>query len=137
MPIVDLFSSRQKTAQPASDVWVYDRIPEKLRVQVSNIVRDALGPARDYGDSSDPIYAVIRDAVAHEHGRSHLGGALDQYERPPVQVLACIVSEQDRRIGTGQQLAPALYTNGAGAFRLPPSRRQKMSPDRGGAPPCH
>ena len=28
-------------------------------------------------------------------------------------------------------LAPALYTDGAGAFRLPPSRRQKMSPNRG------
>jgi hypothetical protein len=27
-------------------------------------------------------------------------------------------------------LAPALNTDGAGAFRLPPSRRQKMSPDR-------
>jgi hypothetical protein len=28
-------------------------------------------------------------------------------------------------------LAPALNTDGAGAFRLPPSRRQKMSPTEG------
>ena len=34
-------------------------------------------------------------------------------------------------LAMGQQLSQALYTDGAGAFRLPPSRRQKMSPDQG------
>jgi hypothetical protein len=93
MPIVDLYSSRQNAADPARDVWVYDQIPGRLRVQVSNIVKGALGPVRDYTDSSGPVYASIRDIVAHEHGRTHLGS--DPYEGPCGQVHTCIRTEQD------------------------------------------
>ena len=38
MPIVDLFSAREAEAQGTSDVWIYDRVPNVLYVQVSNIV---------------------------------------------------------------------------------------------------
>jgi hypothetical protein len=63
MPIVDMYSSRQKQDRQSNDVWVYDRIPEVLRMQVSNIVEGALGPMLDYGYSSRPLYAAIQDAV--------------------------------------------------------------------------
>lgn len=93
MPIVDMYSSRQKQA---NDVWVYDRIPDVLRMQVSNIVERALGPARaeDYYDySSRPLYAAIQDAVAHEHGRARLSP--QEFDpSPQAQVLGCIRSEQ-------------------------------------------
>jgi hypothetical protein len=56
MPIVDLFSSRQALSQKADDVWVYNQIPEVLRVQVSNIVGGALGAVREHGPSS-AVYA--------------------------------------------------------------------------------
>jgi len=42
MPTVDMYSSRQKQDQQSNDVWVYDRIPDVLRMQVSNIVEGAL-----------------------------------------------------------------------------------------------
>jgi AbiJ N-terminal domain 4 len=97
MPIVDLFSSREKKDRPSGDVWEYDNIPPALRVQVSNIVRDALGPVRDYGDSSGPVYTTIRDTVAHEHGRAQLaethGGS--GHHRARNQVHTCIQTELD------------------------------------------
>jgi len=70
MPIIDLYSSRRAKGQPPADVWEYIAIPQKLRVQVSNIVEGALGPVRDYGWSSGPIYKMIADEIAHEHGRT-------------------------------------------------------------------
>jgi len=94
MPIVDMYSSRLAEEQRSGDVWVYDTIPTVLRVQVANIVEDALGPVRDYGYSSGDLYRLIRDTVAHEHGRQRL--SLKEFdERPKSQVLACIRSEQD------------------------------------------
>jgi hypothetical protein len=63
MPIVDLFSTRQSESQQPDDVWVYDRIPKILPVQVPNIVKGALGTAFDRYDS-DAIYLFVRDAVA-------------------------------------------------------------------------
>src|SRR6185437_12180480 len=53
MPILDLFSNRN--APEPGDVWIYDKIPPRLRVQVSNIVREALGTTREY---------VSNDAIA-------------------------------------------------------------------------
>jgi AbiJ N-terminal domain 4 len=93
MPIVDLFSSRQKKDQPPGDVWEYGNIPHVLRMQVSNIVEGAFGPVRDHGYSSGGLYKLVCDTVAHEHGREKLSQGLD--ERPRAQVLACIRSEQD------------------------------------------
>jgi hypothetical protein len=94
MPIVDLYSSRQKLAQqPAGDVWEYDNIPPVLRIQVSNIVAGALGPHRDYGYSSTPLYRLIVETVAHEHGRAQLASNLDS--RPKFQVLGCLRNEQE------------------------------------------
>jgi hypothetical protein len=60
MALIDLFSSRQKKNQPVGDVWVYDQIPPTLRMQASNIIEGALGPIRDYGYSSGPLYQSIR-----------------------------------------------------------------------------
>ena len=94
MPIVDMYSSRHAAAQQRGDVWVYDQIPPVLRVQVSNIIEGALGPVRDYGYSAGPLYRLIHDTVAHEHGRPRLAsGEFD--DRPRAQVHACLRSEPD------------------------------------------
>jgi hypothetical protein len=93
MPIVDLYSARKQATEKAQDVWNYDEIPRRLRVQVSNIVRQALGPIRDYSSSSGGLYTQIRDTVAHEHGRLRLAG--DRGDRADTEVHACILSEND------------------------------------------
>ena len=92
MPLIDLFSSRRKQAGKTADVWTYDQIPQVLRVQVSNIVADTLGPVRDYGYSSGGLYDRIVKTLAHEHGRTRLA-ANDQ--RSNVQLHGCFRSEQD------------------------------------------
>jgi hypothetical protein len=74
MPIVDLFSSRQAEAQRPTDIWVYDRIPAVLHVQVSNIVSEALGITSSHsGFSSRGIYGSVSREVCHEHGIVSLG----------------------------------------------------------------
>lgn len=86
MPIVDLYSSRLAAGQSTQDVWVYDRVPDKLRVQVSNIVRRAL---RALG--GDTPYEDIRREVAQEHGRSSLRGLTSA----AADVHECFESEKD------------------------------------------
>jgi len=74
MPIVDLYSSRRKQADRAVDVWTYDKIPDVLRVQVSNIVKRALGDSDQFSEhSSGPIYQFVAREIAHEHGMESLG----------------------------------------------------------------
>ena len=69
MPIFDFYSSRKAAGEQGADVWVYDQVSDKLRVRVSNIVKDALGTTREYANNSRGVYEMISNAVAHEHGR--------------------------------------------------------------------
>jgi hypothetical protein len=94
MPIIDLFSSRLKKDQPRDDVWIYDQIPQVLRMQVSNVIEGAVGPVRDFGYSSYSLYKLVRDTIAHEHGRASLAPK-EHDERPKAQVLSCVRTEQD------------------------------------------
>ena len=49
MPVFDLFSYRKRVAEGETpDVFVYDTLPEALRVQIINIWRDAIGPFHVY-----------------------------------------------------------------------------------------
>jgi hypothetical protein len=95
MPLLDLYSSRDAEARRTCDVWLYDRIPDALRVQVSNIVRDALGSVREYSENSKGVYAYICSNVAHEHGREQL---VAFESRAWDQVHACIKKEQSLAI---------------------------------------
>jgi hypothetical protein len=73
MPIVDLFSSRDAPDHSAQDVWEYDAVPGKLRVQIFNLVTGALGAVNQYSDyDAGPVYNLISETVAHEHGRHRL-----------------------------------------------------------------
>lgn len=69
MPIVDLYSSRQRAQNTAPDVWEYEKLPGVLRVQVSNIIQRAMGTTSTHSEySALAYYRFIRDAVTHEHG---------------------------------------------------------------------
>ena len=80
VPVLDLFSHRNRVAAgDAPDVFVYDNLPEALRVQISLIWRNALGPyyvVGSYGLSppnNNEAWEIIHDAVAREHGIFALG----------------------------------------------------------------
>jgi hypothetical protein len=78
MSIFDLFSKRQKRLQgEVSDVYVYDNIPQPLRVQIIHIWNDALGGQDKYHghDSVISAYKTITQTLCREYGLFTLSGA--------------------------------------------------------------
>ena len=70
MPIVDLFSKREKRKRgEMPDVYQYKQLPKEFRVQVIHILRDVLGePAQYSSDYAGKAYQIIHDALCREYG---------------------------------------------------------------------
>lgn len=75
MPVVDIFSKRQRRArgEPA-DVYIYDGLPQPLRVQIVQILRRAIGEAGPHCPSANSVYQYVHDTLAEEYGLFELGG---------------------------------------------------------------
>lgn len=82
MSIFDLFSKRQKRARgDVPDVYLYDKIPQELRVQIVHIWRDVLGDSSEYHESytqSREAYKFIVETLCREYGLFGLPG-YDKY----------------------------------------------------------
>lgn len=66
---LDLFSKRQKKARgDTPEVFVYDTIPQPLRVQVVHIWRDVIGRSSEFHSPADNVYRRIVEALAREYG---------------------------------------------------------------------
>jgi hypothetical protein len=64
--ILDVFSKRNK---PLPDVFTYDTLPTKLRVQIAHILREAIGPGFQFGGQPGGNgWHFISQAIAAEHG---------------------------------------------------------------------
>jgi len=64
MPIYNIYSRRKRCVEKAEpDVYQYDQVPEKLRVQILHIWDSALGTAG---------YEIIREILRREHGKLYL-----------------------------------------------------------------
>ncbi len=64
MPIFDIYSKRQKKLRgDVPDVFIYDDIPNSLRVQIVHILRDAIGNDEEYRriDMYSHTYKTVRD----------------------------------------------------------------------------
>lgn len=74
--IFDLFSKRQKKLKgDIPDVYVYDNIPNALRVQIIHIWYDILGNSDDYYSYYKNVklaYKLIVDTLCREYGLFHL-----------------------------------------------------------------
>jgi len=69
MSIFDLFSKRQKRLRgEIPDVYVYEEIPHKLRVQIIHIVRDVIGVECDYNRITNNTYHQIHKVLCREYG---------------------------------------------------------------------
>lgn len=78
MGIVDLFSKRQRRLRgEVPDVYVYDEIPQPLRVQIVHILRETLGSEEEYkvhpyGNYEYPkvrqAYNIINKILCREYG---------------------------------------------------------------------
>lgn len=74
MAIFDLFSKRQKRLRgEVPDIYVYDQIPQNLRIQIVHIIRDAIGEKKDYRhDYASETYTFIYDILCREYGKFKL-----------------------------------------------------------------
>lgn len=87
MRIQDLFSKRQaKLRGEAPDVFVYDKLPQELRVQIVHIFRDYLGTEQEeqknaHGSMVSGAYEFIVESLCREYGLFKLPGADDYNNR--------------------------------------------------------
>jgi hypothetical protein len=77
MGVFELFSKRQKRLRgEVSDVYVYDIVPQQLRVQIVQIIQDTVGATSyRYDDSlvSESVYQFIHKVLCREYGVFSLG----------------------------------------------------------------
>lgn len=68
MPVVDIFSKREgHRRDEVPDVYQYEMIPETLRVQIINIMNDAIEILEDE-NNPDKLYEYIHKTLSHEYG---------------------------------------------------------------------
>ena len=96
MPIADLFSKRQRELRgELPDVYAYDDIPQKLRVQVVHILHEAFGTyeTRHFdGNSAENLYKFVNKTISKEYGVFSIGTANDINE---TAVTNFILKESD------------------------------------------
>jgi hypothetical protein len=69
MGIFDLFSKRQRRLRGEfPDVYIYDELPNSLRVQIVHIIRDALGVNNYSSEHASNTYAFINNTLCREYG---------------------------------------------------------------------
>jgi len=69
MKIVNLFSKRQRELRgEIPDVYVYDDIPNPLRVQIIHIIRDAIGVDTYSSAHATQIYQLVKNTLCREYG---------------------------------------------------------------------
>ncbi|MGP5712199.1 STM4504/CBY_0614 family protein [Vreelandella alkaliphila] len=102
MAIFDLFSKRQKALRgDVPDVYIYDNLPNALRVQIVHIWTDALGSDRNYynhygcGANVQAAYKFIVDTLCREYGMFQLPTAEKHRERMYLNELANYLLQVD------------------------------------------
>lgn len=73
MPVFDLFSKRHKKKETTPDVYAYDHIPNKCRVQIVQILTDALAV------TGDEVYEFVVKVLRREYGMFELWDGASQY----------------------------------------------------------
>lgn len=87
MAILDFFSKRQKRLKgEIPDVYIYDTIPQPLRVQIVHIWQDCLGNNSEYFNAYIRVekgYKFIVEALRREYGVFRL--TQNEYRKYQVQ----------------------------------------------------
>jgi hypothetical protein len=69
MPIIDIFSKRQKRfSGELPEVLQYNNLPNEFRVQVILIIKDGLGIMKRKEDEPSKVYKKLHDALCREYG---------------------------------------------------------------------
>jgi hypothetical protein len=74
MAIIETFSKRQRRLKgEARDVFIYDDVPDSLRVQICHIWKQCLGLEKREYMGHNPIYQQLEENLAAEFGLFSLG----------------------------------------------------------------
>ncbi|MBI1218836.1 MAG: hypothetical protein GC186_09840 [Rhodobacteraceae bacterium] len=101
MPVFDLYSKRRKRQiEKASDVFIYDEIPEPLRVQIVQMWDDAIGNEAAYHNQYDMgdtrgVYREIVTILRREYGVHQLSSAASDF-RSELRQLFLTTNNIDR-----------------------------------------
>lgn len=97
MAIFDLFSKRQKRLRgDVPDVYVYDQLPQSLRVQIVHIWTDTLGNGEQYWNGQvKQSYEFIVNTLCREYGLFKLPGAKDYGDRDFINELVNFLLQSD------------------------------------------
>ncbi|QJC78218.1 STM4504/CBY_0614 family protein [Pseudomonas umsongensis] len=69
MGLFDLYSKRQKRMRgEVPDVYVYDELPNPLRVQIVHIIRDAVGTDHYNSNAAEEVYEFFCNTLCREYG---------------------------------------------------------------------
>jgi hypothetical protein len=72
LTVFDLYSKRQKRQRgEVPDVYVYDALPQAIRIQIVHLWKDVLGDEKDYHDSYKGVqsaYRFIVETLRREYG---------------------------------------------------------------------
>lgn len=68
MPIFELYSKRNT---PSNDIYLYDNLPQKLRIQIQYIISDFI-EKNGLIESSEGFWKFIYEVLTREHGKSSL-----------------------------------------------------------------
>lgn len=95
---VDLFSNRQKKLRgEMPDVYVYDELPQALKVQIIHILRDTVGDENNFrlgtGDVCE-AYTRLVEILCREYGLFWLGKELYEAKRPYITEFFDFILEQ-------------------------------------------
>jgi hypothetical protein len=97
MAVTDLFSKRQQRLRgEVPDVYVYDKIPMPLRIQILYMVDDLLGPALEYYKPfsvCNQIFKAVVKTLRLEYGKHRIssGEENDEYH----ELLLFLKKEED------------------------------------------
>lgn len=75
MSVTELFSKRQKRLRgEVPEVYVYDKIPTELKVQIVQIIGDAIGKGKPYMNNyPEEAFKYIHKTLCREYGKFTLG----------------------------------------------------------------
>ncbi len=73
MAVHDLYSYRKRSMEgKVPDLFVYDHLPDQLKIQIIHIWRNAIGPYY-LREKRNEAWEAIEEVVAREHGVFQLG----------------------------------------------------------------